>query len=157
MSELLKTKVAIVTGAGRGIGRAISIALAGQAATVVLASRSIEKLEETAELVTSAGGKHEIVSTELTDEDSIKNLVKVTGGKFGRLDILINNAGVTHSAKLEETATKDWDRCFAVAHAGATKLIVLTMTNLIQPNAITIKLSANKINPTIHTDTINIK
>jgi len=114
MTKLLSAKVAIVTGAGRGIGRAISIALAEQAATVVLSARSIDKLKETAELVTSAGGKPEIVITELTDEDSIKNLVKVTGEKFGRLDILINNAGVTHSAKLEQTATGDWDRCFAV-------------------------------------------
>jgi len=114
MPKLLTAKVAIVTGAGRGIGRAISIALAKEAATVVLAARSIDKLRETADRVTSAGGKPGIVITELTEEESIKNLVKVTGEKFGRLDILVNNAGVTHSAKLEETATKDWDRCFQV-------------------------------------------
>ncbi|GAG97954.1 unnamed protein product, partial [marine sediment metagenome] len=47
-------------------------------------------------------------------QSSIKNLVKVTGEKFSRLDILVNNAGITHSAKLEETATEDWDRCIRV-------------------------------------------
>ena len=114
MPKRLATKVAIVTGASRGIGRAISIALAGQGATVVLAARALEKLKETAKQVTEAGGKAEIVVTELTEEDSVKNLVKVTGDKFGRLDILINNAGITHSAKLEQTQTADWDRCHQV-------------------------------------------
>ena len=114
MAKQLASKVAIVTGASRGIGRAISVALAQEAATVVLAARSIRKLQETADKVTEAGGKAEIVVTELTEEESIKNLVKVTNEKFSRLDILVNNAGVTHSAKLEETTTEDWERCMQV-------------------------------------------
>jgi 3-oxoacyl-[acyl-carrier protein] reductase len=114
MSNELASKVAIVTGASRGIGRAISIALAKEAATVVLAARSIEKLQETADKIEEAGGKAEIVVTELTEEESIKNLVKTTNEKFSRLDILINNAGVTHSAKLEQTATEDWQRCISI-------------------------------------------
>jgi len=111
MEKHLAGKVAIVTGASRGIGRAISLALAKEAASVVLAARAIDKMNETAKLVTAAGGKAQIIPTELTDENSIRNLVKATGQRFGRLDILINNAGVTHSAKLEDTSTKDWDRC----------------------------------------------
>ena len=111
MAKQLASKVAIVTGASRGIGRAISVALAQEAATVVLAARSIQKLQETADKVTEAGGKPEIVVTELTDEESIKNLVKITSEKFSRLDILVNNAGITHSAKLEETITENWERC----------------------------------------------
>lgn len=114
MAKELLGKVAVVTGASRGIGRAISIALAGEGAAVVLAARSVEKLEETAEQVSKAGGQPEIVVTELTEEDSIKNLVKETAEKFGRLDILVNNAGVTHSAPLAETATQDWERCMQV-------------------------------------------
>ena len=114
MAEQLASKVAIVTGASRGIGRAISVALAQEAATVVLAARSIQKLQETADQVTKAGGKAQIVVTELTEEESIKNLVKVTNEKFSRLDILVNNAGVTHSANLEETTTEDWERCMQV-------------------------------------------
>lgn len=114
MRKRLSGKVAIVTGASRGIGRAISIALAKEGATVVLAARAIGKLHQTAENVRKAGGRAEVVPTELTDEQSIKNLIRVTGEKFGRLDILVNNAGVTHSAKLEETATEDWERCFQV-------------------------------------------
>ena len=111
MEKRLAGKVAIVTGASRGIGKAISLALAKEAATVIVAARAIDKMNETAKLVTAAGGKAQIIPTELTDERSIKNLVKATGERFGRLDILINNAGITHSAKLEETSTEDWDRC----------------------------------------------
>jgi len=114
MPKQLAEKVAIVTGASRGIGRAISVALAQEGATVVLAARSIRKLQETADKVTKAGGKAEIVVTELTEEESIKNLVKVTNEKFSRLDILVNNAGVTHSAKLEQTTIEDWEHCMQV-------------------------------------------
>jgi NAD(P)-dependent dehydrogenase (short-subunit alcohol dehydrogenase family) len=114
MPKRLAGKVALVTGASRGIGRAISIALAKEAAQVVLAARSRRGLRETAEQVKNAGGKANIVVTDLTEEDSIKNLVTVIGKNLGQLDILVNNAGITHSAKLEETATADWDRCFQV-------------------------------------------
>ncbi|HCO92409.1 MAG TPA: 3-oxoacyl-ACP reductase [Phycisphaerales bacterium] len=114
MAKLLEGKVAIVTGASRGIGRAVSVALAQEAATVVLAARSIEELQNTADMVSQAGGKSKIIITELTEERSIKNLVEVTGEKYGRLNILVNNAGVTHSAKLEETLTEDWEHCLRV-------------------------------------------
>jgi NAD(P)-dependent dehydrogenase (short-subunit alcohol dehydrogenase family) len=114
MEKRLEGKVAIVTGASRGIGKAISLALAKEAATVVIAARAIDKMNETAKLVTAAGGKAQIIPTELTDERSIKNLVKATGERFGRLEILINNAGITHSAKLEETSTQDLDRCLNI-------------------------------------------
>jgi fengycin family lipopeptide synthetase B len=114
MAGRLDRKVAIVTGGGRGIGRAISLALASEGATIVLAARSVQTLAEAAELVHEAGGKAEPVVTELASEDSIKNLVRVVKDKFDRLDILINNAGITHSAKFEETRTEDLDRCWAI-------------------------------------------
>jgi NAD(P)-dependent dehydrogenase (short-subunit alcohol dehydrogenase family) len=114
VEKRLTGKVALITGASRGIGKAICLALAKEAATIVLAARSIQKLQEAAEQITSLGGKAHIVVTELTEEESIKNLVKETGEKFGRLDILVNNAGVTHSAKLEQTKTEDWQRCIQV-------------------------------------------
>ncbi len=114
MAKRLAGKVAIVTGASRGIGRAISLALAAEGATVVLAARSMDKLSRAAEQVAAAGGKAQIAPTELTEEDSIKNLVRVTSEKLGRLDILVNCAGVTHSAQLQKTATADWQRCMWV-------------------------------------------
>jgi len=99
MAGKLAGKVAIVTGASRGIGRAISVALAQETATIV---------------VTEAGGKALTVLVELTEEQSIRNLIQVTGEKLGRLDILVNNAGVTHSAELEQTSTDDWQRCISI-------------------------------------------
>ncbi len=117
MQEIVKpleTKVALVTGASRGIGRAVSIALAKEGVCVVLAARSMDKLNKVADEVATAGGKAHIITVELTEEESIKNIVKATEEKFGRLDILVNNAGITHSASLEETRTCDWDRCMQV-------------------------------------------
>lgn len=114
MAGKLAAQVAIVTGASRGIGRTISVALAQESATVVLAARSLPKLKETAELVKQVGGKPEIIVTDLLQEDSIKNLVKTVRDKFYQLDILVNNAGITHSSKLEETRTEDWQRCLQV-------------------------------------------
>lgn len=118
MPGRLSGKVAVVTGASRGIGRAISEALAEEAATIVLAARTLRDLQQAAEAVSKAGGVAEIVATDLADERSIKHLARVVGEKFGRLDILINNAGVTHSAELAETRTADWDRCHAVNARG---------------------------------------
>jgi 3-oxoacyl-[acyl-carrier protein] reductase len=114
MTGQLAGKVAIVTGASRGIGRAISVALGQESATVVLAARSIQDLQKTAEQVTTAGGQARIILVELTEEESIRNLIKVTGEKLGRLDILVNNAGVTHSAPLDQTSTEDWQRCISI-------------------------------------------
>ncbi len=114
MAGKLAGKVAIVTGASRGIGRAISVALAQENATIVIAARSIQQLQITAEQVKKAGGKARTVLVELTEEQSIRNLIQVTGEKLGRLDILVNNAGVTHSAELEQTSTDDWQRCISI-------------------------------------------
>jgi NAD(P)-dependent dehydrogenase (short-subunit alcohol dehydrogenase family) len=114
MAEELAGNVAIVTGASRGIGRAISVALAQESATIVLAARSIQELQKTAEKVTNAGGQAKIILVELTEEKSIRNLIQVTGEKLGRLDILVNNAGVTHSAELQQTSTEDWQRCISI-------------------------------------------
>jgi len=114
MGRSLAGKVAIVTGASRGIGRAIALALAEEAGTVVLAARDVQKLQQTAEQITEAGGKALVVPTELTEEASIRELVRTAARRFSRLDILVNNAGITHSANFEQTATEAWDRCMSV-------------------------------------------
>lgn len=119
MDKILSGKIAFVTGASRGIGRAIAVRLGGQGATVFLAARDEKMLCETADAVEMAGGKGRVVKLELTSEDSIKSAVKCLEKAAGGLDILVNNAGVTHSGSLGETATEDWDRCFAVNARGA--------------------------------------
>jgi len=110
----LDHKVALVTGGSRGIGRAIAVALGREGATVVLAARSAGRLAEAAESVRQAGGTAVAVTVELTQEDSIRNLVQAVREQFDRLDILINNAGITHSAPFEQTRAEDLDRCWAV-------------------------------------------
>ncbi|MCC7556996.1 MAG: SDR family oxidoreductase [Methanoculleus marisnigri] len=114
MAGHLADKIAIVTGASRGIERAIAVALGGEGATVVLSGRVESDLAETVLRVQAAGGVSQIVTTELAEEPSIQSLVATTSKSFGRLDILVNNAGITHSAPLEQTRTEDLDRCWAV-------------------------------------------
>jgi len=118
MVERLSGKAAIVTGASRGIGRATAVALGREGAAILLAARSLEGLKETAGEVRAAGGKAEIVQADLSEPDSARKIVDAAKGKWGRLDLLINNAGVTHSASLEETAVEDWDKCMAVNARG---------------------------------------
>ena len=118
-SQRLDGKVAIVTGASRGIGRAIALQLGREGAIVVLAARSKELLEKVENKVRDNGGEAIVSCFDLEDEESIKELVRAVEERFGRLDILVNNAGVTHSAALAETATEDWDRLMRINVRGA--------------------------------------
>jgi NAD(P)-dependent dehydrogenase (short-subunit alcohol dehydrogenase family) len=90
----LEGKVALVTGASRGIGRAISIGLAQQGANLVLAARTISDLEATRNTILQYGARAEVVPTDVTSEQQIIVLFQETLERFGKLDILVNNAGV---------------------------------------------------------------
>jgi 3-oxoacyl-[acyl-carrier protein] reductase len=118
MSKKLSGKIAMVTGASRGIGRAISIALAQQGSTVVLTGRDEEKLAETSKEIVATGSKAVVYTVDMEIEDSIKSLVKRAESRFGNLDILINNAGLTHSADFEDITTEAWDKCMRVNARG---------------------------------------
>ena len=110
MSGFLEGQTAIVTGAGRGIGRAIALAFAREGATVALASRSADEVERTAAEVRARGGRALPLPTDVTSRAAVEELVSRTLDETKRLDILVNNAGVfvwRAFAKLEE---EDWDR-----------------------------------------------
>src|ERR1700748_662799 len=94
MTEAGKNKIAIVTGAGTGVGRAASLALMGAGFTVVLAGRRLEMLQETQKLGEKPGGKSLPVSADMTDPGSIAALFAKTMETYGRLDVLFNNAGM---------------------------------------------------------------
>jgi len=105
----LENKIAIITGASRGIGKAISIAMAEAGASVVLAARSVEDLKKTQEQINGSGGRAEVVPTDVTSEEQIVSLFARTMELFGRLDILVNNAGVFLNQPIEEMTTETWD------------------------------------------------
>ncbi len=118
MEKQLKDRVAIVTGASRGIGREIAILFGREGATVVLAARTKKLLEQVAGEVQESGGRAVAITLDLNDEESIRKLVRVVKNRFGKLDMLVNNAGETHSAPLDETKTEDWDRLMRVNARG---------------------------------------
>ncbi|MBW2561773.1 MAG: 3-oxoacyl-ACP reductase FabG [Deltaproteobacteria bacterium] len=104
----LKDKVAIVTGASKGIGKAIAEAYAREGASVVLASRSLNVLETNAQEIKQAGGEAMAVSVDIRKVESINDLVKKTVDRYGRLDLLVNNAGITMGGPSEDLAPEDW-------------------------------------------------
>ncbi|MGE0821303.1 MAG: SDR family NAD(P)-dependent oxidoreductase [Candidatus Binatia bacterium] len=97
----LDGKVAIVTGAGRGLGREMALALAAAGADIVAAARTQEQLEETARLVQAKGQRCLIIQTDVTDSTSVNHMVEVACGEFGHIDIMVNNAG---------GATRGWNK-----------------------------------------------
>ena len=119
MNKSLVDKVALVTGASRGIGRSVAISLAKEGAIVVAAARDSEMLKESCRVIEEAGGQALVSTVELSNENSIRKLMETVTEKFGRLDVLVNNAGITLSSVLEETTTDDWDRLMAVNVRGA--------------------------------------
>lgn len=104
----LNNKVAIVTGAGRGIGKSIALGLAEAGANVVLASRTRAQLEVVAGEIT--GVKTLVVPTDVTKETDVKYLLNKTLDEFGKVDILINNAGVTIKKPALEVQEEDWQK-----------------------------------------------
>jgi len=104
----LSNKVALVTGASRGIGRAIAVRLAGQGATVVAAARGDHAGATAAEIV-AAGRRAEAVSLDVTDAEALQRLPGEIVDRHGRLDIVVSNAGVTRDQLLMRMKREDWD------------------------------------------------
>jgi len=102
-------RIAFITGASRGIGRACAFALSAGGAKVVLAARQIEKLEEVAAEIRAAGGEAFVTGIDLASLDSIKEAFSKASKEFGRIDILINNAGVTRDGLALRMKRDDWD------------------------------------------------
>ena len=117
----LSGKVALVTGASRGIGRAIADRLAGQGATVVAAARG-DHANESAEGITSRGGRAEAISLDVTDAAAVEAAPAGVVARHGRLDILVSNAGITRDQLLMRMKREDWD---AVVATNLTATFVL--------------------------------
>ena len=112
-------RVALVTGASQGIGRACALLLASSGAQVALAARNEEKLAATKAQIEAAGGKAESFKLDVANEDEVKATVKAVVAKFGRLDILVNNAGITRDQLILRMKRADWDAVLATNLTGA--------------------------------------
>ena len=108
-SGSLDGKVAVVTGASRGIGKAIAVAFAREGASVCCAARTVPDIEQTVREIEDAGGTGIAVETDVTDLESVKRMFSETSDKFGGLDILVANAGGNFDHRLiEDGDPKDW-------------------------------------------------
>lgn len=115
----LKGQVALVTGASRGLGKAIAIVLARSGARVACVARDADKLAQTVAAITEAGGQAEAFSCDVKDRQSVGQLVDRIVEQWGRLDILVNNAGVTRDTLLLRMSDDQWDEVLSTNLTGA--------------------------------------
>jgi 3-oxoacyl-[acyl-carrier protein] reductase len=105
----LAGRVALITGASQGIGRACALKLAAEGATVAAAARNQEKLGELVAQITASGGKAAAFPLDVADEEQIKSTFKSVIAQFGKIDILVNNAGITRDQLVMRMKRADWD------------------------------------------------
>jgi NAD(P)-dependent dehydrogenase (short-subunit alcohol dehydrogenase family) len=104
----LRNKIALVTGASRGLGRDMAQCLAEAGATVLCAGRSVKDLEATAKAIVRKKGKAFVVPLDITDEEATKTQIRAVIRRHKRIDVLVNNAGVIHRANIVDTETADF-------------------------------------------------
>jgi 3-oxoacyl-[acyl-carrier protein] reductase len=130
----LPQRVALVTGASRGIGRAIALRLAAQGATVVAAARG-EHAGDVATAIVAAGGRAEPVGLDVTDHAAIEQVVAGVVGRHGRLDILVSNAGITRDQLLLRMKRDDWDAVLATNLTAAYALAQAALKPMLRQRA----------------------
>src|SRR5438552_3944019 len=109
MQRLLENKVAVVTGAGRGIGKAIALRLAGEGASVAACGRTLANVEATVAEIAKCGGKATAYTVDVANSARVGEVCDKVLKDFGRVDVLVNNAGVTRDNLLLRMSEEEWD------------------------------------------------
>jgi 3-oxoacyl-[acyl-carrier protein] reductase len=115
----LQGRIALVTGASQGIGRACALELARAGATVALAARSADKLAALAEEITASGGQAAAFTLDVAGEESLKSGAKAVLERYGKVEILVNNAGITRDGLMMRMKRADWDDVLSTNLTGA--------------------------------------
>ncbi|MFC2045253.1 SDR family NAD(P)-dependent oxidoreductase [Chloroflexota bacterium] len=139
LSLSLEGKVAIVTGAGTGIGQAVALDFARAGADVIVAGRRLPLLEQVTEEIETLGRRSLAVKTDVSQKTDVDNLFAGTIDKFGRVDILVNNAGILSGKSVLESTEDEWDRiididlkgCYLCCQAVSGKMIEQRQGNII--------------------------
>jgi len=125
-------RIALITGASQGIGRACAIELARSGASVALAARNLDKLAQVTAEITAAGGTAEAFALDIANEGSIKECAKAVIAHFGGVHILINNAGITRDILALRMKRKDWDDVLTTNLTGAFLLTQALMSQMVK-------------------------
>jgi 3-oxoacyl-[acyl-carrier protein] reductase len=125
-------RVALVTGASQGIGRACALALAAEGAKVAAAARNEEKLAQVVQEISNAGGEAAAFKMDVADEDQIKAGTKAAIEKFGKIDILVNNAGITRDTLVLRMKRADWDAVLTTNLTGAHLCIQAVLSSMLK-------------------------
>ncbi|MFP4056394.1 MAG: SDR family NAD(P)-dependent oxidoreductase [Candidatus Brocadiia bacterium] len=128
----LEGKVALVTGGGRGIGRAIALALAREGAAVAVTARSADQLDHTAQLLREAGSPALAVPADVAQPDQVRRMADQVARELGPVDILVNNAGMARFAPVLEAKAEDWRRMFEVNLLGAFLCTQAVLGSMVQ-------------------------
>ncbi|MFP4471895.1 MAG: SDR family oxidoreductase [Bacteroidales bacterium] len=128
----LKDKVAIITGASSGIGEATARALSAEGAKVVLAARRVDKLEKLKSELEEAGGEALVVQTDVVKRDQVDKLGQAAVGHFGKIDILINNAGLMPLSFMKNLHVDEWERMVDVNLKGAMYAVAAVLPDMME-------------------------
>ena len=140
----LQGKVSIITGAGQGIGRATALKFAKEGAKVAVCDINLESVQQTVELVESAGGEAVGFRVDVTDKDSITKMVDGVMAKWGRVDTLVNNAGIVQDAQFKKMSDDQFDRVIDVNLKGVYNCTKAVVDIMLQQNSVVI-LNASSI------------